>query len=76
MAERRRVIRVDLLPGAAAHHGGTPRWLGPEGPFGERPLVERDRAEVMDPPTAARVEWAYRRARAWRGDQVTTEDAD
>lgn len=75
MTGRRQVVRVDLTPAMAAHHGGTPRWLGPETALGSRPLVGREDADVMDPQTAAKAEWAYRRARAWRGDQVTTEDA-
>lgn len=71
----RQVIRVDLPPGPAKYHGGTPLWLGPEDAFGSRPLVDRDQAEVLDEPAAGAVLWEYRRRRAWRGDQAETEDA-
>jgi hypothetical protein len=76
VTERQQVVRVDLTPAVAEHYGGTPRWLGLEDAFGSRPLVGRGEADVMDPQAAAKAEWAYRRARAWRGDQVAAEDVE
>ena len=67
MADRQ-VVRVE-------DRAGTVKYLGPETPFGARPLVERDRAEEMDPSSAGQAEWKFRRGQAWRGYQISTEDA-
>lgn len=67
MADRQ-VVRV-------VARDGTVRWLGPETPFGNRELVDREQADVMDPSTAGQAEWRFRRGHAWRGYDISTEDA-